>query len=109
MGESNWMRSLANSTAASKAPWATPTACAPTPGLDWSKVFMVTMKPMPGLPMMRSFGMRQSVKTSSRVDDERMPIFFSFFPNPKPGSPFSRMNALAPLGPFDLSVMAITE
>src|SRR5699024_12067166 len=40
---------------------------------------------------------RQFSKMSSVVGEERMPSFFSFFPNVKPSVPFSTMNALMPL------------
>ena len=61
---------------------------------------MATMKPMPSRASMFSLGTRQSVKTSSRVAEARMPIFFSFLPKVKPGVSFSTMKAVAPRAPL---------
>lgn len=69
---------------------------------------MATMKPMPSRPMTRSAGMRQSLKMSSPVAEQRMPIFFSRLPKVKPLSPFSTMKKVAPRGPLARSVMAMT-
>ena len=58
----NWWRSRTYSTAASSAPWAMPTACAPMVGRVWSRVANAVFRPEPGAPMIRSPGMRQSSK-----------------------------------------------
>ena len=46
----NWMRSFVNLTASSMAPWAMPTACAPTPMRPPSSVAMAILKPLPSAP-----------------------------------------------------------
>ena len=57
---------------------------------------MATIKPIPSLLMRFSAGIRQLRKINSRVDEARIPIFFSFLPKVKPGVSFSTMKALAP-------------
>ena len=52
-------------------------------------------------------GRLQSVKMTSEVSLARIPSLFSFFPGRKPGIPFSRMKALIPCEPLDLSVTAM--
>ena len=75
-----------------------PSACAATPGRDWSKVFIAVKKPVPGLPSMFSLGTRQSWKISSRVAEARMPILSSFLPKVKPWVPFSTTKQETPRG-----------
>ncbi len=57
---------------------------------------------------MLDFGTRQSVNTSSRVAEARMPILFSFLPKSNPGVPFSTSSAVEPRTPRVGSVRAIT-
>ena len=61
-GLPNCLRSLVYPIAASSAPWAMPTACAPIVGRVWSRLASAVLKPVPGSPMMRSPGIRQSSK-----------------------------------------------
>ena len=70
--------------AASSAPWAIPTACAPIVGRVWSRVASAVLNPVPGSPMIRSPGMRQSSKYSSVVGDPLMPSLRSFGPDGEP-------------------------
>ena len=71
-----------------------------------SSVVMAILKPLPTSPSRFSFGTMQSSKTSSQVEEPRMPIFFSWAPTLNPGKPFSTMNAEMPLFPRLLSVIA---
>ncbi len=54
---------------------------------------MASLKPLPCLPSIRSPGITQSSKTSSQVEEPRMPIFFSCLPTEKPLSVRSTMKA----------------
>ena len=56
IGLPNWMRSLAYATAASRAAWAMPSACAPIPIRPPSSVFMAILKPSPSSPSSASGG-----------------------------------------------------
>src|SRR3954451_19491076 len=94
----NCFRSRVYSTAASRAPWATPTACAPIVGRVKSSVRSAVLKPVPGSPMIRSAGMVQSVKYSSHVGEPLIPIFRSLGPMAKPGSSLCTANAEMPFG-----------
>ena len=77
----------------SNAPSARPSACAAIPIRPPSSVCIAMLKPLPCFPRRFSFGIRQSVKINSYVDEPRIPIFFSFTPNVNPGVPFSTMKA----------------
>src|SRR5262245_30072043 len=104
----NCLRSLTYAIAASSAPCAMPTACAPIVGLVWSRVASAVLKPVPGSPMIRSPGMRQSSKYNSVVGEPLMPILCSLAPTAKPGSSLCTTNAEMPLAPLSGSVTAIT-
>jgi hypothetical protein len=65
------------------------------------------VNPSPSGPSKFSRGTRQSLKITSEVSLARIPSLFSFFPGRNPAIPFSRMNALIPCDPLDLSVTAI--
>jgi len=93
--------------AASNAPWAIPTACAPIPIRPPFSVDSAILNPCPNFPNKFSLGILQFSNTSSIVVEERMPIFASFLPKLKPGNPFSTINTLIPRLPWDLSVMAV--
>ncbi len=58
--------------------------------------------------MIRSAGMEQLSKYSSRVGEPLMPSLCSGAPKENPGSSFSTTNAEIPPGPADGSVTAIT-
>ena len=74
----NCLRSLVYAIAASSAPCAIPTACAPIVGRVWSSVANAVLKPVLGSPMIRSPGMRQFSKYSSVVGEPLMPSLRSF-------------------------------
>ncbi len=71
-----------------------------------SSTFIASTNPSPRLPTMFAAGTRQSEKTTEAVSDARIPSLFSFLSGPKPGMPFSKMNAVMPLLPFSRSVTA---
>ena len=58
-----------------------------------SSVCIAIGNPLPSTPSRFSFGILQSSKISSYVDDPRIPIFFSLVPKEKPGAPLSTINA----------------
>ena len=58
-----------------------------------SSVAIASWKPLPRTPSIRSFGMRQSSKISSQVEEPRIPILSSALPTEKPGSVRSTMKA----------------
>ena len=88
---------------------ASPTPWDATPKRDSSNVLRVTIKPVPSFPIRFSLGTWQLWNTNSQVEEQRMPIFFSFLPKVKPGVSFSTISALAPREPLAGFVMAITE
>src|SRR5581483_781581 len=94
--------------AASTAPCAMPTACAPIVGRVWSSVRRAVLNPVPGSPMMRSPGMRQFSKYNSVVGDPLIPSLRSFGPTTKPSSSLWTMKAEMPLAPLSGSLDAIT-
>src|SRR5579875_48354 len=104
----NCLRPLVYSIAASNAPCAIPTACAPIVGRVWSNVASAVLNPVPGSPMMRSPGMRQFSKYSSVVGEPLMLIFFASGPTENPSSSLCTTNAEIPLAPLSGSVTAIT-
>ncbi len=104
----NCLRSLVYAIAASSAPWAIPTACAPIVGRVWSRVASAVLKPVPSSPMIRSAGIRQSSKYSSVVGEPLIPSLRSLGPIAKPGSSSCTTNAEMPLAPLSGSVTAIT-
>jgi hypothetical protein len=59
-------------------------------------------------PIRLATGTRQSSNTSSRVEEARIPILSSLFPNPNPGVSFSTTRALAPRAPFSGFVITTT-
>src|SRR3989304_5046458 len=107
MGWLNWVRSLEYFMEASRAARAMPTACAAMPILPPSNVCRAILNPPPNAPNRFSFGIRQSSKMSSAVDDALMPNFSSNLPTLKPGVPFSTINVEMPLCPCVLSVIAV--
>ena len=56
------------------APWAMPSACAAMPMRPPSSVDMAILKPSPSLPNRFSLGTFTSLKISSAVEEERIPI-----------------------------------
>ena len=72
-----------------------------------SRIFKLPVNPSPSGPSKFSCGTWQSLKITSEVSLARIPSLFSFFPGLNPGIPFSKMNALIPCDPFDLSVTAM--
>src|SRR4029079_1731662 len=104
----NCLRSLTYSIAASSAPWAIPTACAPMGGRVWSSVRNAVLNPVPGSPMMRSPGIRQFSKYNSVVGEPLMPSLRSFGPTVNPSSSLCTMNAEMPLAPLSGSLDAMT-
>ncbi len=89
----NCFLSFVYSIVLSNAPSAIPRACEAIPIRPPSRVCIAIGKPFPCAPKRASFGIRQSWKISSYVAEPRIPIFFSFVPNEKPGVPFSTINA----------------
>src|ERR1700739_448150 len=85
-----------------------PTACTPIVGRVWSSVASAVLNPVPGLPMIRSPGMRQFSKYSSVVGEPLIPILRSLGPTVKPSSSLCTMNAEIPLAPLSGSLDAIT-
>ncbi len=108
IGLPNCLRSLVYAIAASSAPCAIPTACAPMVGRVWSSVCSAVLNPVPGSPMIRSPGMRQFSKYSSVVGEPLMPSLRSLGPTVKPSSSLCTMNAEMPLAPLSGSLDAIT-
>ena len=103
-GLRNCLRSVVYAIAASKAPCAMPTACAPIVGRVWSRLASAVLNPLPGSPMMRSPGMRQFSKYSSVVGEPLMPSLRSLGPTVKPSSSLWTTNAEMPLAPLSGSV-----
>src|SRR5438270_657712 len=60
-------RDFAYSSAKSVAPWASPSPCAPIPGLERSRIRIAIRKPSPSSPSRLAAGMRQSSKKISPV------------------------------------------
>ncbi len=97
MERPNCFLSFTYSTVLSSAPSARPRAWEAIPIRPPSSVCIAMPKPLPCCPRIFSFGILQSVKISSYVEEPRIPIFFSFVPNVKPGVPFSTIKAVISL------------
>ncbi len=102
----NCFRSLIYPTAASSAPWATPSICAPMPILPSLRVSIAILYPCPTGPMTFWSGTWQPSRISSQVLDARMPSLFSFLPTENPGKSRSTRNAVIPLYPMEGSMLA---
>ncbi len=74
----------------------------------WSRVASAVRKPVPSAPIIRSAGITQLSKYSSRVGEPLMPSLCSGAPNERPSSPSSTTNAEMPPAPPAGSVTAIT-
>mmetsp|Transcript_19478 Transcript_19478/g.60138 ORF Transcript_19478/g.60138 Transcript_19478/m.60138 type:complete len:208 (+) Transcript_19478:414-1037(+) len=85
MGSPNAWRSAAYLAATSSDACAMPSACAATPILPPSSVFMAILKPSPRSPRRLDFGISQSSKMRLQVELARMPNLSSGAPSEKPG------------------------
>ena len=76
--------------------------------LVWSRVASAVRKPLPSSPIIRSAGITQLSKYSSRVGEPLIPSLCSGAPNENPSSPDSTTNAEIPAAPAAGSVTAMT-